>query len=55
MTRGKHSEAQMIGALKQLEAGRTAADTCFPVYARIKPIFIVSARQEGRQHGQHQL
>jgi len=26
MSRGKHSEAEMIGALKQLEAGRTAAD-----------------------------
>jgi putative transposase len=26
MSRGKHSEAQMIGALKQLEAGRTAVD-----------------------------
>jgi putative transposase len=26
MSKGKHSEAQMIGALKQLEAGRTAAD-----------------------------
>jgi putative transposase len=26
MTKGKHSEAEMIGALKQLEAGRQAAD-----------------------------
>jgi putative transposase len=26
MSRGKHSEAQMIGALKQLEAGRKAED-----------------------------
>jgi len=26
MSRSKHSEAQMIGALKQLEAGRTAED-----------------------------
>ena len=26
MARGKHSEAAMIGALKQLEAGRTAAE-----------------------------
>jgi len=26
MSKGKHSEAEMIGALKQLEAGRTAAD-----------------------------
>lgn len=25
MSKGKHSEAQMIGALKQMEAGRTAA------------------------------
>jgi len=30
MSKGKHSEAEMIGAMKQLEAGRTAADngTC---------------------------
>jgi putative transposase len=26
MSKGKHSEAEMIGALKQMEAGRTAAD-----------------------------
>jgi putative transposase len=26
MARGKHSEAEMIGALKQLEAGRKAED-----------------------------
>jgi len=26
MSKGKHSEAEMIGALKQLEAGRKAAD-----------------------------
>ena len=26
MPRGKHSEAEMIGALKQLEAGRKAED-----------------------------
>jgi len=26
MARGKHSEAEMIGALKQLEAGRRAED-----------------------------
>jgi putative transposase len=26
MTVSKHSEAQIIGALKQIEAGRTAAD-----------------------------
>ena len=26
MSKGKHSEAEMIGALKQLEAGRTAED-----------------------------
>jgi putative transposase len=26
MSKSKHSEAQMIGALKQLEAGRTAED-----------------------------
>jgi len=26
MSKGRHSEAEMIGALKQLEAGRTAAD-----------------------------
>ena len=26
MAKGKHSEAEIIGALKQLEAGRTAED-----------------------------
>jgi putative transposase len=26
MSKGRHTEAEMIGALKQLEAGRTAAD-----------------------------
>src|SRR5277367_5445518 len=26
MTKGKHTEAEVIGALKQVEAGRTAAD-----------------------------
>lgn len=26
MSKGKHSEAEMIGALKQMEEGRTAAD-----------------------------
>ncbi|MBZ5701728.1 MAG: transposase, partial [Acidobacteriia bacterium] len=26
MSKGKHSEAEMIGALKQLEAGRRAED-----------------------------
>ncbi len=26
MSKGKHSEAEIIGALKQMEAGRTAAD-----------------------------
>lgn len=26
MAKGKHSEAEIIGALKQLEAGRTAGD-----------------------------
>jgi len=26
MSRGKHTEAQMIGAVKQMEAGRKAED-----------------------------
>ncbi len=26
MSKGKHSEAEMIGTLKQMEAGRTAGD-----------------------------
>ena len=26
MSKGKHNEAEMIGALKQLEAGRTATE-----------------------------
>lgn len=26
MSRGKHTEAEMIAAIKQLEAGRTAGD-----------------------------
>jgi hypothetical protein len=37
MSKGRHTEAEMIGALKQLEAGRTAADIGpYPLYFDIQ-------------------
>ncbi len=37
MSKGKHSEAEMIGALKQMEAGRTAADIARELASRSTP------------------
>lgn len=48
MSKGKHSEAQMIGALKQLEAGRTAADVARELGVSKHTIYGWKAKYGGR-------
>jgi putative transposase len=58
MSRGKHTEAQMIGVLKQLEAGRKAEDVAREIGVSKHTIYAwkakyggmtVSEAQEGKQ------
>jgi putative transposase len=54
MARGKHSEAEMLGALKQLEAGRTAADVAREVGVSKHTIYAWKARYGGLDVSQAQ-
>jgi putative transposase len=47
MARGKHTEAQMIGALKQLEAGRKAEDVAREVGVSKHTIYAWKAKYGG--------
>ena len=54
MSRGKHSEAQMIGALKQLEAGRKAEDVAREVGVSKHTIYGWKAKYGGMEVSQAQ-
>jgi putative transposase len=54
MSRGKHSEAQMIGALKQLEAGRKAEDVAREVGVSKHTIYGWKAKYGGMDVSQAQ-
>jgi putative transposase len=54
MSRGKHSEAQMIGALKQLEAGRKAEDVAREVGVSKHTIYAWKAKYGGMDVSQAQ-
>jgi putative transposase len=54
MSRGKHSEAQMIGALKQLEAGRKAEDVAREVGVSKHTIYTWKAKYGGMDVSQAQ-
>jgi len=47
MSKGKHTEAQMIGALKQMEAGRSAADVAREVGVSKHTIYAWKAKYGG--------
>jgi len=47
MTRSKHSEAQMIGALKQVEAGRTVEDVAREVGVSAATIYVWKSKFGG--------
>jgi hypothetical protein len=46
MSKRRHTEAQMIGALKQLEAGRKAEDVAREVGLQIEPVGVPFAAQD---------
>jgi putative transposase len=54
MSRGKHSEAQMIGALKQLEAGRKAEDVARELGVSKHTIYAWKAKYGGMDVSQAQ-
>jgi putative transposase len=54
MSRSKHSEAQMIGALKQLEAGRRAEDVAREVGVSKHTIYAWKAKYGGMDVSQAQ-
>jgi len=54
MSKGKHSEAEMIGALKQLEAGRTAADVARELGVSKHTIYAWKAKYGGLDVSQAQ-
>jgi putative transposase len=49
MSRSNHTEAQMIGALKQLEAGRKAEDVAREVGVSKHTIYIWTAKYGGME------
>ena len=51
MSKGKHSEAEMIGALKQMEAGRTAADVARELGVSKHTIYAWKAKYGGLDAG----
>ena len=52
MSRSNHTEAQMIGALKQLEAGRKAEDVAREVGVSKHTIYAWKAKYgDGRERG----
>jgi len=54
MSKGKHIEAEMIGALKQLEAGRTAADVARELGVSKHTIYAWKAKYGGLDVSQAQ-
>ena len=54
MSRSRHSEAQMIGALKQLEAGRKAEDVAREVGVSKHTIYAWKAKYGGMEVSQAQ-
>ena len=54
MSRGKHSEAQMIGALKQLEAGRKAEEVAREMGVSKHTIYAWKAKYGGLEVSQAQ-
>ena len=48
MSKGKHTEAQMIGALKQMEAGRKAEDVARELGVSKHTIYAWKAKYGGR-------
>ena len=54
MSKGRHSEAEMIGALKQLEAGRTAADVARELGVSKHTIYAWKAKYGGLDVSQAQ-
>ena len=49
MSRGKHTEAEMIGALKQMEAGRKAEDVAREVGVSKHTIYAWKAKYGGME------
>lgn len=54
MSRGRHTEAQMIGALKQMEAGRKAEDVAREVGVSKHTIYAWKAKYGGMDVSQAQ-
>jgi putative transposase len=54
MSKGKHSEAEMIGALKQVEAGRKAADVARELGVSKHTIYAWKAKYGGLDVSQAQ-
>lgn len=54
MSKGKHSEAQMIGALKQLEAGRKAEEVAREMGVSKHTIYAWKAKYGGLEVSQAQ-
>jgi putative transposase len=54
MSKGKHSEVEMIGALKQLEAGRTAAEIGREMGVSKHTIYAWKAKYGGMSVGEAQ-
>ena len=54
MSRSRHTEAQMIGALKQLEAGRKAEDVTREVGVSKHTIYAWKAKYDGMDVSQAQ-
>lgn len=52
MSRSRHTEAQMIGALKQLEAGRKAEDVAREVAVSKHTIYAWKAKYGGMEVSQ---
>jgi len=49
MSRGKHTEAQMIGALKQMEAGRKAEDVAREIGVSKHTLYAWKAKYGGME------
>ena len=49
MSRGKHTEAQMIGALKQMEAGRKAEDVAHEIGVSKHTLYAWKAKYGGME------
>ena len=55
MSRSKHSEAQIIGALKQVEAGRTVEDVAREVGVSGATIYAWKAKFGGWTRAKHSV